>query len=37
MLTDFSALKKSRDEYIVRLNGIYASNLDKVDNVLIFI
>lgn len=26
----FSVIKKTRDEYIKRLNGIYAANLDKV-------
>ena len=26
----FSAIKKVRDEYIERLNGIYGNNLDKV-------
>ena len=27
-----SELKKSRDEYVKRLNAIYASNLEKVMN-----
>jgi hypothetical protein len=27
-----SALKRSRDEYVKRLNAIYASNLEKVTN-----
>ena len=28
-----SVVKKSRDEYIKRLNGIYFSNLDKVNKL----
>ena len=29
-MNGFSAIKKVRDEYIERLNGIYGNNLDKV-------
>ncbi|CAB9515656.1 Glutathione reductase, chloroplastic (Fragment) [Seminavis robusta] len=33
---DWAAMKKKRDAYIVRLNKIYESGLDKNDNVDIF-
>lgn len=31
---DWAALKKKRDAYIVRLNGIYDSNLQKVESAV---